>query len=118
MKKNLSALSVAKLIILNAFLYATEKDKSITRYKISNTTLRKMSLRNSLRERFLDEVKDELADLGWIMVRNNNDENCFMVMDATENWPKLSAKRLSTILEQNNESEIDDMYSHHVEGEF
>ncbi|EPK3405894.1 hypothetical protein JAG57_002608 [Proteus mirabilis] len=118
MKKNLSASAVAKLIVLNAFLYATEKGKSITRYKVSNSTLRKMSHRNSLRESFLVEVDNELSELGWTMIRNNNDENCFMVMSATDNWPKLSSKRLNTILEQNDESEIDDMYVHHVEGDF
>ncbi|MCU6237552.1 hypothetical protein KWH75_10795 [Morganella morganii] len=114
MKEYLSASAVAKLIVLNARLYAEEKGKAVTRYKISNNTFRKLSTRNCLRKPFLEDVAGELAELGWFFVQNNSDENCFMVMNATDNWPKLSAKRLDEIIKNakknKDESEIDKLY--------
>ncbi|WP_227633122.1 hypothetical protein, partial [Klebsiella pneumoniae] len=64
-KHRLSAAHTAKLIVLNAYYYGQEKDKNISRYKISKNTLRTMSGRNSIRTSFLSELDYELAELGW-----------------------------------------------------
>lgn len=113
-KKNLSAEHTAKLIILNADLYGTEKNKHISRYKISLNTLRAISKRDAIRDAFVAEVELELAELGWLMSRNNDDECCFMVMATTGNWAKLSSKRLTDLIESG-ETAIDEAYERYCE---
>lgn len=113
-KKNLSAEHTAKLIVLNADFYGNEKDKLISRYKISLNTLRIISKRDAIREAFLAEVELELAELGWAFIRNNEDECCFMVMATTGNWAKLSSKRLTDLIEEGPDA-IDQAYEKYME---
>lgn len=113
-KKNLSAEHTAKLIVLNADLYGTEKGKSISRYKISLNTLRALSKRDAIRDAFIAEVELELAELGWLMSRNNDDECCFMLMSTTGNWAKLSSKRVTDLI-NGGESAIDKAYEEYSE---
>jgi len=110
----LSASHTAKLIVLNAYFYGLEKDKHISRYKISKNTLRAMSGRSSIRASFLSELDYELAELGWMLVENHDDDLCFMVMATTGNWAKLSSRRLSTLIDEGADS-IDEAYENHIE---
>ncbi|WP_313449951.1 hypothetical protein [Pseudescherichia sp.] len=105
----LSAAATAKLIILNGHYYSEEKEKAITRYKISKATLRNLSGRQKIHESFLAEVQYELAEEGWMFVINNDDECCFMIMSTMNNWPKLSSKRIID-LSKKGEEEIDRVY--------
>ena len=113
-KHRLSAAHTAKLIVLNAYYYGQEKDKNISRYKISKNTLRTMPGRNSIRTSFLSELDYELAELGWMLVENHDDDLCFMVMSTTGNWAKLSSRRLSALIDEGADS-IDEAYETHIE---
>lgn len=90
----LSAAATAKMIILNGYYYGEEKEKAISRYKMSKATLRNLSGRQKIHDSFLAEVEYELAEEGWTFITNNDDECCFMVMATMNNWPKLSSKRV------------------------
>lgn len=113
-KHRLSAAHTAKLIVLNAYFYGKEKDKSITRYKISKNTLRTMSGRSSIRSSFISELDYELAELGWMLVENHDDDLCFMIMSTTGNWAKLSSRRLNNLIDEGADG-IDEAYENNIE---
>lgn len=109
----LSAAATAKMIILNGYYYGDEKEKSITRYKMSKATLRNLSGRQKIHDSFLAEVEYELAEEGWTFMVNNDDECCFMVMSTMNNWPKLSSKRVIQLRDKG-EEEIDKVYQDYI----
>lgn len=109
----LSAAATAKMIILNGHYYGDEKEKSITRYKMSKATLRHLSGRQKIHDSFLAEVEYELAEEGWIFMINNDDECCFMVMSTMNNWPKLSSKRVIQLRDKG-EEEIEKVYQNYI----
>jgi hypothetical protein len=108
MKERRSAYATAQLILINAKLYESEREKEITRYRFSIHTLRRISRRNSIRATFIAQLDEELAELGWFLIPLGTE---FGVMDISkmENWVKLSSKRLIeagyTVLEEKNVSE-------------
>lgn len=93
MAKRRTPAATAQLILINAKLYERERDREITRYRFSIQTLRLIARRSALRQQFLSELDDELAELGWLFVPLGTE---FAVMDIskTDNWVKLSSKRL------------------------
>lgn len=84
----------ALLIILNAKLYELEKEREITRYRFSVGTLREISKRALLRQSFLSDLEDALAELGWLFIPLGT-EYAVMSLARTETWVKLAWKRLS-----------------------
>lgn len=83
----------AKLILINGKSYEKERGRQVTRYRFSETTLRRISRRKALRQGFLTELEEEVAELGWLFFRLGPD---FAVIDLTKSstWTKLGAKRL------------------------
>ncbi|WP_312925306.1 hypothetical protein [Atlantibacter hermannii] len=110
------ALQTAKLLVLNAKLYENEKQKPVTRYKISKNTLRNISGRKTIRPAFIAEVEYELTELGWMLIENHEDELCFMIMATTGSWAKLSSKRLTDLIMSDSEA-IDEAYEELVEND-
>jgi hypothetical protein len=103
-------IATAKLLLINAKLYERERDRDITRYRFSIPTLRTISGRLALRESFLSDLDNELADLGWLFIRLGA-EFAIMNLAKTDSWVKLGSNRLSKMghLEED-EEEIDDAY--------
>lgn len=94
-KNTFTAETTAKLITLNAKLYSVEKGYPVIRYKFTRNTLRQLSRRKSLRKDFIQDLIEEMAELNWVLFENNEDLFCAMSMSKTEEWVKLSDKRLS-----------------------
>ncbi|MFM2057381.1 MAG: hypothetical protein RLY71_1766 [Pseudomonadota bacterium] len=85
--------ATAMLIVINAKLYQQEREREISRYRFSHNTLRRFSGRNTLRQSFLSELSDELAELRWMFVPLGAE---FAVVDLSksDSWVKLSSKRV------------------------
>lgn len=94
MTKRHSPSATAQLILINAKLYERERDREITRYRFSVETLRRIAGRSALRQRFIADFDDELAELGWLLV-DLGTEYAVMNLSKTDNWVKLSSKRLT-----------------------
>lgn len=94
MEMRKSVQDTAKLLLINAKLYEEEKGKEVSRHRISPHTLKRISKRQALREGFLKSLTDELAELGWIFIKLDDQ---FAIIDSNkiESWVKLSSKRLS-----------------------
>ena len=92
-----SALTTAQLIVLNARMYAEEKQRELTSCRFSSDTVKRMSNRQRLHEGFLSEIDDELLGLGWIFMRRSESEFAVIEDAKASVWPKLGPKRLKDI---------------------
>jgi hypothetical protein len=93
MAKRQTPAHTAMLILINAKLYEREREKEISRYRFSLQSLRRISGRRAIRDRFVSELDDELAELGWHLIQLGN-EFAVMELEKLESWVKLSSKRL------------------------
>jgi hypothetical protein len=73
--------------------YDLEKDKTTSRARISQQTLRIMAGRYLLRSAFVDDWTDELATVGW-SVFPVGDHFGLIQTEATEGWPRIGSKRI------------------------
>lgn len=85
--------ATAQLLVINAKLYEEERQRQITRYRFSINTLRMISNRRAIRDTFLSELDNELAELNWLYFRLGA-EFAIISLDKADSWVKLSAKRL------------------------
>ncbi len=87
----------AKLILINGKSYEKERGRQVTRYRFSETTLRRISRRKALRQGFLTELEEEVAELGWLFFRLGPD---YAVIDLTKSstWTKLTSVRVKRSL--------------------
>ncbi len=92
----------AEVAILTVYLviaYDQEKQKTTTRARISQATLRIISERKRLHAAFIDEWIDELADLGW-SVFQVGDHFALIQTEAVDGWVRISTKRIRPILQR------------------
>ncbi|WP_110975099.1 hypothetical protein [Acinetobacter sp. WCHAc060042] len=88
-----SVADTAKLILINVKLYELEKDKEVSRHRISRDTLKRISQRKAIQERFVKLLIDELSELGWTLIKVDNDY-ALIESEKLTSWIKLSSKRL------------------------
>ena len=81
MEMRKSIQDTAKLLLINAKLYEEEKGKEVSRHRISSHTLKRISKRQALREGFLKSLTDELAELGWIFIKLDDQ---FAIIDSNK----------------------------------
>lgn len=92
----------AEVAILTVHLiaaYDDEKDKRTTRARISSRTLRRMSVRAHLREAFLNDWTDEVAELGWA-VFPVGDNFALIHTDTIESWTRIGSQRVRPLLQR------------------
>ena len=86
---------VAMLLILNAYLYADEKSKEISRYRFTKASLKRISNRQNLRQAFVEELREEFLELGWLLIVRDADY-AILNLDKTDTWVRLNSQRLSS----------------------
>ena len=94
-----SARAVAHLIVLIGVGYGKERDKEITQFRVSATTIKRVARRERLREAFLDEVRDELFDLGWHFIWQTEIEFGIFRIAKLNGWAKLTSKRVQEYMD-------------------
>ncbi|MDR0279094.1 MAG: hypothetical protein LBJ37_14540 [Paucimonas sp.] len=90
----LNAYHTALGLIINAKLYADEKQKDISRFRFSRPTLRSISGWKRLSEVFLRDVSDELYGIGWTMIELSDTELAVIQTSKISVWPKLGGGRV------------------------
>jgi hypothetical protein len=63
-----------------------------SRWRISIKTLRKVSSRAMIREAFLDELEEELAELGYTLLRLMAGGYGLIETSAFDSWPSVSTR--------------------------
>jgi hypothetical protein len=74
--------------------YETETGKELSRFRISRTTLRFLSLHSNLREDFITQWIDAIARWGWIAFVHG-EEFALIHNSSTAGWVQVGAKRLA-----------------------
>lgn len=116
-RKRRTARATAQLILLNAKSYEEERGRQLSRYRFSQATLRKLAGRLALRDRFIADLEEEVAELGWLFFPFGADFAVLNISKA-DSWTKLGWKRVkeSGFLDQDDES-IDGLFNEMVPDE-
>lgn len=101
-KRRRSPEATARLLIIIALLLAEESvpAREITRYRFSSTTVRRAGRRSYLTESYLSDLAEELAQLGWILLRISSDQFALLRTDKASSWIQVSTKRLNLDFEE------------------
>lgn len=117
-RNRLSASATAKLLVLNAKRYSEEKKKDISRYAFTAHTLRRFAGRLKLHSSFVSELDIETCELGWVFIQVSDTDYAIINLKSVEAWPKLSAKRVSDLINDSNaEQMIQDSYESEISEE-
>lgn len=119
----INAEHTAKAILINLALYKEGKGKELSRFRISKKSLKLAANRLALREAFVIDVIDEMAQLGWSCIdagtMATESELAFIQSDKIEVWPRLGVLRIRSLvrmkgsLEDVHEVIDDDYYLHY-----
>ena len=114
LKNRLKASNVAVLIVLNAFLYAEDKGKAITRYRMTRRSFKLLSRRQALHVTFIASVSEELQELGWQMIEDPDGNFAFFDIDIVDNWARLSISRVKEFRNLEDESLVKKYLEYHA----
>lgn len=92
-----SAEKTAQILICNALLYELEKEREVSRYRLSYSTLAFIANRQRLSPDFLTELDNELVELGWSFI-NMGDSFAIVKTDKVNQWTKLAYKRVEDLV--------------------
>lgn len=118
-QNRISAEHTAKALLLNLALYGEGKGKDLSRFRISKKSLKTAANRLALRETFVADVIDEMAQLGWSCVNpetmTTEGELAFIQNDKIDVWPRLGVQRIRGVVRakgscEDVEAKIDEMY--------
>lgn len=85
---------------LNRDERTTKKDKGpITRFRVSELTLKKLAVRKRLHTDFLLELQDWLLDAGWSLFFTGS-SYALIKSESAEGWVRLGSKRIRSVLDQ------------------
>ena len=110
-----TAVKTAQILICNALLYALEKEREVSRYRFSYTTLAFIANRQRLSSEFLKELDDVLAELGWSFI-NMGDTFAIVKTEKINQWTKLAYKRVEDLVDCSDE-EISEKFKELVDNE-
>lgn len=96
------AVKTAKILICNALLYELEKEREVSRYRFSYTTLAFIANRQRLSPEFLKELDDVLVELGWSFI-NMGDSFAIVKTEKINQWTKLAYKRVEDFVDCSDE---------------
>jgi hypothetical protein len=99
-----SAAATAAMILINAQRYAIEREREVSRFRLSTTSLKRIAGREVLREAFRTEVADELFERGWLMVPCSDTELAVIRTDRTGTWPKFSSRRVNDLKQEGDDA--------------
>lgn len=115
MKQPNSATKAAQILICNALLYELEKEREVSRYRFSYSTLAFIANRQRLSSKFLTELDDALVELGWSFI-NMGDSFAIVKTDKINQWTKLAYKRVEDLVDCSDE-EISDKFKELTDNE-
>lgn len=126
-KNRISAEHTAKALLINLALYREGKSKDFSRFRISKKSLKAASNRLALRDAFVYDVIDEMAQLGWSCIdagtMSTEGELAFIQTEKIEVWPRLGVLRIRSLVRMNcslddlHDVIDDDYYQHYPEQE-
>ncbi|WP_290522113.1 MULTISPECIES: hypothetical protein [unclassified Leclercia] len=114
-KERLKATNVALLIVINARLYAEEKGKAITRYRLTRRSFKLLAQRSALHATFVASVNEELQELGWQLIEDPDGNFAFFDTGIIDNWARLSIKRVKELRKEDEDDLVRNLLSYQTE---
>ena len=88
------------LLILRAHeAYEAESGRSLTRFRLSRKSLRRIGGRTNLRDAFVESVKDELVEFGWALLEVS-DQFALLRLDRVDTWQRIAGGRISAEIDR------------------
>jgi len=106
-----SAEELAILVVVMVQRYAKERGRDVPRFRLARNSLRRLAIRDQLRDALVDDWIDVMAlEHGWLVFRHEED---FLLIkaEATRTWTKIATKRCDDFikrLRQGDRPAIDD----------
>jgi hypothetical protein len=93
-----SAVELAILVVIMIQRYSKERDREVTRCRIARSSLRRLAIRDQLRDALVDDWVDVMAlDYGWL-VFEHDDEFVLLKADAAQTWTKIGTRRCDDLI--------------------
>ncbi len=73
--------------------------KALTRARFSKLTLKRLCLRQTITQAWIDRVNEPLMTAGWVLIDAGTTYGAVKV-NVVENWPRAISKNLRTVLDQ------------------
>ena len=123
----INAEHTAKALLINLAVYKEGKGKELSRFRISRKSLKLAANRIALRQAFVIDVIDEMAQLGWSCIDEGTmateGELAFIQSDKIEVWPRLGVLRIRSLVRKKGSLEYvhelidNDYYLHYPQQE-
>ncbi|WP_392552945.1 hypothetical protein RHO14_03510 [Orbus wheelerorum] len=84
---------VAKMLIANLLLYSEGK-RVVNKCKLGLNTLRVISGRKVISDKFFSELQEECLEFGFILCRDSKNMIGLINSEQLDSWVKLSSKRV------------------------
>lgn len=101
-ENRINAAHTAKAILVNLAEYCGEKGKELSRFRISRDSLKIAANRKTLKEAFVVDVIDEMAQHGWSCIdvgtMTTNNELAFIQTPKVAVWPRLGVNRVRKLV--------------------
>jgi hypothetical protein len=80
--------------------YGVQREKALTRGRVSLKTLRRVCGRRALRETFLEDLATSLLDWGWVLVIGPTERYGLLAETSLEGWPRVTSAAIADVLKQ------------------
>jgi hypothetical protein len=95
-----SASELAILVVLMIQRYRQERGRDVPRFRVARNSLRRLAVRDRLRDALVDEWIDVMAlQHGWLTFAHD-EEFILLKADATRTWTKIATKRCDDIIKR------------------
>jgi hypothetical protein len=91
---------LAILVIILVQRYSHERGRDVPRFRLARNSLRRLAIRDQLRDALVDDWTDVMAlEHGWLVVRH---EDYFLLLRAetTKTWTKIATKRCDDLIKR------------------
>jgi hypothetical protein len=93
-----TAEELAVLVTILIQRYAKERGRDVSRFRLSRNSLRRLAIRDQLRDALVEDWVDVMAmEYGWLVFRHA-DEFLLQKAENTRTWTKISSKRCDDVI--------------------
>lgn len=93
-----SELAILTVILIQR--YSLERGKEVSRFRLARTSLRRLAIRDALRDALVDDWIDVMAlEWGWLTFKHG-EEFLLLKADTAKTWTKIATKRCDDLIKR------------------
>ena len=95
-----TAAELAILVILMIQRYSRERGREVSRFRLARNSLRRLAIRDRLRDALVDDWVDVMAlEHGWLVFAHD-EEFLLLRADSSKTWTKIATKRCDDLIKR------------------